>query len=304
MAQDERDRQELRSGRWRRSSQGHYVPAHLEVTPAQRIIEAGALLRGAGAIGGWAAAHWHGAPFFEGVDADGEQLAVLLCIGDTRLQKRPGIDLLRNSLPAADVVDVSGMPCTTPLRTTFDIARHARHLFAAVAAIDTLLECGLVNQPELAVYVERHRGWRGVAQARRAVGLAVEGVRSPPETWLRLTWTVTAALSSLLVNPPVFSRDGELLGIADLLDVDAATVIEYDGEDHLEPDQSESDRRRDERLRDHGMTVVRVTKDDMLRERGDQLISRLAAARLRGLARDRTRDRWTLASPPGWTPFD
>ncbi|HSS68244.1 MAG TPA: hypothetical protein VLK34_06800 [Nocardioidaceae bacterium] len=189
------------------------------------------------------------------------------------------------------------------MRTAFDIARRRRHLFAAVAAIDTLLECGLVDLATLTAYIRSHPRWRGVGQARRAVRLATDGVRSPPETWLRLTWTVTAALSPLLVNPPIFSHDGELLGIADCLDPEAATVIEYDGEDHLLPDQAASDRRRDRLFEDHGLIVVRVTRDDMGPTGGDALISRLASARLRGLARDRSFDRWTLTIPTGWIGF-
>jgi hypothetical protein len=301
MSRDEQ--RELQSSRWRRSSHGYYVPAFIEVTAAQRVREAHNLLPQAGAIGGWAAAHWHGAPFFEGTLPDGTLMPVLICLGSdgARRQRGRNIEVSRDRLPQEDVVTVNGLRCTTPLRTAFDLARRARGQTSAVAAIDTLLECGLIRQPEYAAYVARHRGWAGIARARESATLCRLGVRSPMETGVRLLWEVTAAYPPLLVNQPVFSLDGLLLGIPDLLDKTSATVIEYDGADHQDPNQVVSDRRRDSLFHEHGLIVVRVTDDDMRGSR-DELIERFGRARLRGLQRDPRHDRWTLERPDGWRP--
>jgi hypothetical protein len=268
----------------------------------QRITEAHAILGATGAVGGWAAAHWHGAPFFDGVDGDGAPSPILLCVGpDKKPQRRPGIVLLRNALPTSDVAVVRELRCTTPLRTAFDLARLSRGLFESVAAIDTLLECGLIDLDEFAAYTKRHPGWRGIGLARNAASLALEGVRSPPETWLRLTWEWDAGLPGLLVNRPIFDLSGRLLGIPDCLEISSATALEYDGEGHDEVAQSAADRERDRRFRDHGLTVVRMTKNDMRAESRASVIEHLRTAYRVGLSRNAEDDRWTLNEPPGWT---
>jgi hypothetical protein len=302
MATDWREQEELRSQRWRRTSQGWYVPAHVELSAVQRIQEAHALITHHGAIGGWAAAHMHGAPFFEGVGAGGLALPVLLCVlsRDT-IRRRPGVELLRGSLPASDVTMVHGIRCTTPLRTAFDLARRAAHPFAAVAAVETLVECGLITVDGLDRYAKRHPRWRGIGQARWAVDMATEGVWSPQETWMRLTWEVSAGLPGLLVNRPVFDLAGSLLGIADALDLDSATVLEYDGEDHLAPDRAAADAERDRRFESHGLRTVRVAKGDFTGEARHELISRMRMVHDSGLARDLADDRWTIDRPVGWT---
>src|SRR3954447_802486 len=67
---------------------------------------------------------------------------------------------------------------------------------------------------------------------RAALDLASEDSRSPNETRMRLVWVLDAGLPVPAVNQPVYDLDGRLLGVADLLDVAAGVVGEYDGEDH------------------------------------------------------------------------
>jgi len=201
------------------------VPADVEPTPEQRIAEAAALLPGYGAVGGWAAAYRLGVRLLDGRGPTGlGRMPVLLCLGsDGRIRRRPGIDPSRERLPLSDVADVGGLSCTTPLRTGFDCARLLSDLTEAVVHVDLMLACGLFTRAELSAYVEGHRGWRAVAAARAVVAMAVAGVRSPPETRLRLAWVVDARLPTPLVNPPVFDLEGNLLGLPDLLDPESGT---------------------------------------------------------------------------------
>jgi hypothetical protein len=118
---------------------------------------------------------------------------------------------------------------------------------------------------------------------------------------MRLTWEVSAGLPGLLLNRPVFDLNGRLLGIPDGLDVESASVLEYDGADHLLPQSQAADRDRDRRFADHGLTVLRVTKEDFGSDRVDSLIARMQSIRARGLRRDLARDQWTLEAPLGWT---
>src|SRR3954454_2299902 len=240
-AANSKEQEELRSSRWRRSSQGYYVPSFLEVSTSQRICEAHAVLMGDGAIGGWAAAHWQGSPFMDGFTRDGRPLPVLLFTGkESHRHRQPGIDISRDRLPSSDIVVVEGLRCTAPLRTAFDLARRASSDTAAVTAIDTLLECGLISRSELRTYIDGRAGWRGVRRARLAADLSAYGVRSPSETKTRMAWR-GAGLPPVMVNPPVFSTEGYLIGIADLLSPEASTVIEHDGADHLDPEQQARD---------------------------------------------------------------
>jgi hypothetical protein len=244
----------------------------------------------------------HGAPFFDGIGHGGAAVPILLCVQPHQtIQRRPGVELLRGSLPVSDITEHQGLRLTTPVRTAFDLARRASHLFAAVAALDTLLECGLIALDDLCRYVDRHPRWRGIARARLATTLAVEGVRSPPETWMRLTWEIAAGLPGLLVNRPVFDLADRLLGIADALDPESATVLEYDGEDHLLVENAASDAERDRRFAAHGLRVLRITKRDLSADGRDALIERMHVARVQGLARNADNDRWTITTPDGWT---
>jgi len=97
-------------------------------------------------------------------------------------------------------------------------------LVEAVVHVDLILACDFFPLEELAAYVADHQGWRGVPQARRAVALAAAGVRSPPETRMRLAWVLGAGLPTPLVNRAVFDLTGNLLGYPDLLDPEAGTV--------------------------------------------------------------------------------
>ncbi len=159
-----------------------------------------------------------------------------------------------------------------------------------------MLAARLVTEAELASYLVEHRpAWKGVAQARNALRLADRSTRSPQESRLRLLWMIGAGLPRPLVNQPVFTLAGDLVGIADILDPDAGTVGEYDGEQHRELENHTQDNAREEALEEVGLVVTRVTSLD-LHDR-PRTAARLARAWERGEGRDRTRDRWTLVRP-------
>lgn len=125
--------------------------------------------------------------------------------------------------------------------------------------------------------------------------------KSPPETRLRMLWTLSAGLPRPLVNRPVFTFDGRLIGVPDILDLDSGTVAEYDGEEHRDLRNHTSDNAREEDLEDHGLVVARVTALDM--QRPAVTAQRLTRAWSRGMGRDRGRDRWTLEQPEWFRRF-
>ncbi|HEY5783863.1 MAG TPA: hypothetical protein VIT65_03715 [Microlunatus sp.] len=102
-------------------------------------------------------------------------------------------------------------------------------------------------------------------------------------------------------------RQRSALGVPDLLQVESALAIEYDGAswstgrryEHRDRDQHREENAREERLERAGLVVVRADKSDLVQHRR-ALADRLRAARADGLARDRSRDRWTLDEPEHW----
>ena len=286
----------LRGPGWRRPYRGWYVPAAVQMAgPSQRIVEAAALLPAFGAVGSWAAGHWQGAGLLDGLAPDGRsQLPVLLCLSERgQIRPRSGVQISRERLPAREVMECRGIACTTPLRTGFDGARLATDLTEAVVIVDVLAKAGVLSLGELADYVREHPGWRGIAQARAALGVADPRSRSPAETRLRMLWMLAAALPRPEVNARVLDSAGRLLGVADLLDYDAGVVVEYDGADHRGLERHTSDNAREEAFEAHGLIVVRVTSLDLYRwpRRTEQ---RLRAAHERGLRRDRGGDEWVI----------
>jgi len=79
------------------------------------------------------------------------------------------------------------------------------------------------------------------------------------------------------------------VGEPDLLDVEAATVGEYDGSQHRELRQHTSDNVREEGFERLNLTVVRATALDLWPHRA-QLLGRLRDGWQRGDRRDRSRD--------------
>jgi hypothetical protein len=96
----------------------------------------------------------------------------------------------------------------------------------------------------------------------------------------------------------VFSLDGRLLGVADLLDVEAGVVGEYDGGEHAGAMRRSKDATREGGLRDHGLEVFRVTGYD-LRDPAS-VARRMHAARARARWEPVEQRRWTIEPPPGW----
>ena len=112
-------------------------------------------------------------------------------------------------------------------------------------------------------YLATRAGCRGVRRVSAALDLAGELSRSPNETRMRLVWVLDAGLPAPRVNQPVFDRGGRLLGIVDLLDVEAGLVGEYDGADHRGAARHAGDVGREDELRRAGLEVFRVTGPDL-----------------------------------------
>jgi hypothetical protein len=301
---------QLAGRRWRQTSRGFHRPAApVEVTPTSRILDVAATLPAGAMIAGWAAAFALGVDHLDGFDDFSLRPIPVPVILPPGLHRRRGRDaryVQRWSEAATpqplDVVEIGGVRISGPVRTAFDLARSAANLTEAVVAIDAMLGAAVVGQRTLAAASAGFRGTRGVRQARRALELACPGVLSPWESRLRMFHVLDLLLPTPLVNRPVFDANGRLLGVPDLLDEEAGLVIEYDGgrwrsltraAGHRDEAQHREDNVREELFERAGLVVVRCDKHDLTRQR-PRLAARLRAARADGLARDRSRDRWSV----------
>lgn len=162
--------------------------------------------------------------------------------GGTRM-RREGAESGCRQLSPADVVEINGVPVTTPLRTSIDLARLLWR-YDALGAVDQYLRFGVPREAMMAE-LPRFRGFRWVTQARKLVALGDARAESMPESALRLHWHETL---SVLPEPQVWVRDADG---HDVFRVDVAARkmrygAEYDGEEHH---TSTEDAAHDERRR-------------------------------------------------------
>lgn len=294
---------QARGPKWRCTTPGLFVPAGVsDDLPEQRILEQSMRLPTGGAVTAWAACRLWRAAFFDGLMPDGRtRRPVPLAIGAAgRIRELPGSTILRDRLEPGEIVLILGIPCTVRRRALFDEMRHAPDLREAVVAMDMMAAAEQVSISQMHEYVATRVGWSGVPQARAALGLADERSKSPNETRLRLIWVLDAGLPSPLANRPVWDLDGRLLGIADLLDVEAGVVVEFDGAEHRTARRHTSDVAREDRMRRAGLEYVKVTGLDVRHPR--LVADRILSTRARAPWLPAAQRRWTTVPPPGWRP--
>lgn len=239
-----------RGRRFRQVQYGYYAPAVEDVTKltaAQRILDATPLLVPGAAFGGWAAAYVLGVDWIDGRTV--RQLDIPIDVISHRLRRRSTHAMRYRQAPlsGADIINISGLPITVPLRTAYDGARWSPGVEEAVAFLDAMLAFNHVDLEALESYVANRAG-RGINQARQAVSLCRPGVASPWESRLRYCYRIQAGLPEPLINVPVFDDKGSFLGIPDLFDPESALAVEFDGEQHREREQHRKDNLREEGL--------------------------------------------------------
>ena len=296
---------ELRSRMWTQVHPRRYAWAVTDAQhPRQRAMVAASVVPDDGALGGWAAAFLLGVRQLDGSTPDPDVFApALLCM--PRVRRRPwwgGVRPFRSDLDACDVVHVSGTRVTSPLRTAFDLARRAPSLEKAVVLLDVVARDLGVDPGDVLAYARERKRWHGTPRARAAAGLADPRSASPQETRFRMLWMLAAELPWPVCNWPVEDDAGNMLGVVDLLDTEAAMSGEYDGADHAAPERRSLDHARQDDLERHRLAVVRATGPDLRRYRS-RTVQRLQRKHEQRLARDRSRDRWRAGAHPPSVPF-
>jgi len=288
---------------WRRVGQNRYVPADVDPTvPEQRILEASIHVPPGGAITGWAGLRLARGSYFDGRGRSGDETHdVLIATGATQGRRRhPGIALTYEPLGPDESWYFFGVPVALPVRCTFDELRRPDLGPEAVVALDMAMAATLVTPERLSAYLAERRAWRRSSLVVRALALAARGSRSPGESRSRLEW-LSCGFPTPLLNREIFTLDGRFVCEADMLDVEAGMVVEYDGSEHLKLGRRAKDVARQQRCGRVQLEYCTVTAPDL--HTPAVVRERFVWHRDRALFLPPEKRLWTLEAPPGWLPY-
>lgn len=177
-------------------------------------------------------------------------------------------------------------PVTSPGRTFVDLA--ARLDLPSLVAVGDNLLARPGAAPTFRAALEQGTKRRGIRLARQAFSLLNPRADSAPESHMRLLLTL-AGYPPDIVNEPLYDEYGNQWAKPDNGYL-VRLSLEYEGSHHREdPRQWERDIRRDNRYRERGWHLIRVTKS-LLYEHPDELLAEVADV-LR-------RRRWQRPKPP------
>ncbi|WP_431884451.1 type IV toxin-antitoxin system AbiEi family antitoxin domain-containing protein [Micromonospora wenchangensis] len=257
-------RQLCRSGRWTRLSRGCYTPAG---QPPDALARRARIRAAVTSLGPGAFAVLDSALALHEI-AGPRQSAVHVSVPVDRPRPQrhtdPTLVVHQFTVAPGDVVDVAGVPTTSPLRTVTDMILRLDR-YPAVSVLDSALNRGLVTPEDLATAPAIVRGRRGAPAARSHLAEVDGRAQSPLETWSRLR-CVDGGVPPDVLQQEVRDGDGHLLGIGDLGWRAARLIAEADGAGpHGTPEALFADRRRQNRLVNAGWRVLRFTWSDALR---------------------------------------
>ena len=286
---------------WRRTSHGLFVPAHVEVTTEQRIVEAAAVLPAYGGVTGWAGLRWLGARWFDGVRR-GEILPITLAVADRSIRAQPefGVATSEERMGPNEIELHHGLRVTEAMRSLFFEMRYAATETEAVQAADMAAYDDLVSRTEMLAFLSINPGWTGVALARLAGADMDENAWSPLEVTMRRVWEHQAGLPRPLCNRPVFDLNGAHIGTPDLIDPVVGVVGEYNSALHLQSAKRSIDIGREARFRAAGLEFAEMITGDL--SNPFPFMERLRAAYARAARIPLTDRRWTIGPPPWWIP--
>lgn len=243
-------RHELR--RWYRPIfRGVYVPKNAAPTLADRALGAWLTTDRTGVITGVAASALHGARWVR-VD---ELIEVL----GTERRRQQGLTIRMDRVADDEIMEIDGVPVTTPSRTAFDMGRYLKRS-AALARLDALAKVAPFQAGDVEMLAHRYGPVRGVRQLRDLLPLVDPGAESPKESWLRLL-IVDGGLPAPETQIPVFDG-GVPVAFLDMGWRDIQLGVEYDGDQHRERGQYVKDLRRIPMLERRGWEVIRVIAED------------------------------------------
>jgi very-short-patch-repair endonuclease len=281
------ERWHLEGAGWARLGPSLYVSKELTTDPIHRLDAARRRLPPAAAFSGLTAAWLHG------LDIQPCEPIEVTVPEDAGISGRSGIALRRSAFRKGDVVRVRGMPATSISRTVGELCLRL-DLVEAVVLADEALHTGRLQLDALTSWAGGHAGHRGMRNLRRVLGFVDAAAESPMESRLRMV-LVLGGLPRPKAQVTIRDRWGRALGRPDLYYAEHRLGIEYDGGSHRE--SLAEDNRRQNRLLNAGVRLLRFTATDVLRN-PETVVSQVQAelsavrrtTRLPALAGFRTHD--------------
>lgn len=289
---------QTRSGAFRSSGGGNWVPTEVPSSAGQRTVEAAARLPAHGAVTGWAALRWAGARWFDGIGPQGAPIPVTLALG-TRHTLRPGgqLRVSQEHVPPGDIHRLRGLRVTSSCWSVAFEMRKASSVEAAVVAFEMAAYDDLVSVAELTSFT-RSTLWirQGVPRVREVLPLLEENSWSPMEPLMRLAW-IRAGAPRPRANAPVFDLSGRFIGTPDLLDPIAGVYGMYDGGLHLVGEVRHADVAKEAAYRRLGLEGATMMAGDL--NDSSAFVVRLREAYARAERRPADARLW-LPEPPAW----
>jgi hypothetical protein len=222
-----------------------------------------------GIVTGTAASALHGA---EWVDDD---VPIELLWNCTRPPR--GIVVRNERISDDEVIQLAGLPVTTPARTAFDLGRYLER-GQALARLDALMRVAPFSAEDVILLTKRYKGARGVAKLKAVLPLVDGGAASPQESRLRLLF-IDAGLPKPTTQITIYDECGRYVRTIDMGWEDFMVGAEYDGDQHrTSRAQYVKDQRVWPKLRELGWHVVRAIKEDcdadLVRQAWDAMVSR------------------------------
>lgn len=180
-----------------------------------------------------------------------------------KVRKYPGLHIWPATLPPRHVTRSSaGLPVTTPARTVVDLARH--HTFReSVVLAESALRQRLATLDELRETAAECGGWPYSRRAARVVAVVDDTTESVAESLARAVF-VEACLPTPRTQVRVIGDDGLILARLDFL-FGVWVAVLVDGRlKYADPDARWKEKRQEDRLREIGYEVVRLTWADLI----------------------------------------
>lgn len=292
---------QTRSGAFRPVGGGLWVPAAVEQSVGQRVVEAASRLPAHGAVTGWAALAWLGGRWFDGTRRGMVARPVTLALG-SRHTLRPNhrISVSQELVPAGAIRRVRGVRVTSPLWSVAFEMRKAQTNEEAVVAFEMAAYDDLVSVAELAAYTDSALWIRqGVARIRELLSDLEENSWSPLEPVMRRTWQACGC-GRPRANFPVFDLSGRFVGTPDLLDLRAGVYGLYDGALHLAGAVRHGDVAKEAAYRALGLEGVTMMAGDLADREPFRI--RLREAYARAERRPIDERLWLPGLPEWWVP--
>lgn len=267
-------RQQLRGKSWTRVGYGLYAPSN---QPADRVSLLAAVARG---LPDQAAFSGRTAAWMLGLDVEPLSPLDVTVPPGCGVSHAAGASVRRAQLDDADVVVRYGLRTTSIGRTLCDLAWRLQ-LTEAVAVADMALYAKTIRAADLAAWIDRNRGTKGIRRLQIVAGLADGRAQSPMESRLRML-LMDAGLPRPESQVPIFDVNGHFVARVDLYFADARLAIEYDRATHR--DSLIADNRRQNELLAVGVSLLRYCADDVYNRKhviAGQVRDRFASAGIR-----------------------